>query len=61
MSVGVTRLCVMPMDDNTKLKVRHTEAEGRRQEVVIKKKLLAADTLIVLEIEVAGNDADKVS
>lgn len=57
---GATRLCIVPLDDNTRLKVRHTDADGRRQEVVVKRKSLSVDTLNVLEIEVEADNADKV-
>ncbi|KAK8376581.1 hypothetical protein O3P69_009892 [Scylla paramamosain] len=58
---GVTRLCVTPLDANTRIKVRHTGTEGARQEVLVKKKALAVDTLAVLEIGVETGGGDKVS
>ncbi|XP_063877435.1 uncharacterized protein LOC135109758 [Scylla paramamosain] len=58
---GVTRLCVTPLDANTRIKVRHTGTEGARQEVLVKKKALAVDTLAVLEIGVETGGGDKAS
>lgn len=59
-SSGTTQVCVVPLDSNTRLKVQHEDTGGRKQEVVIKRKALTKDKMIVLKIQVQNTDASEV-
>lgn len=58
---GTTRVCVVPLNMNTRLRVQHTDTDGGRQEVVVRKKALTQDKLSLLEVKVQTDDESMVS